>query len=351
MRGVTGVMDRIKRTAGIVAAGAIATLVIVAGVVYWLWQDRLELDEIPIHAAALMPTEPEIVTTTWFGTSMLLFDDGETQILIDGFVTRPPLLRQVLDQAVESHAAEINRFMLDYRLDRLAAIIPAHTHFDHALDIAAIANRSRASIVGSPSAVLIGRGQGVPDDQLVAVGDRTEFQFGEFTVTLVPSRHAAFGWNGSVPMAGPIMLPFAQPAPISAYRADLSFSIVVAHPQGTSVVQASAGFVPEALDDVTADVVFLGVGMLETMGREYAEEYWRNVVSITGATRVIPVHFDDYTAPFGTTRLPPRIIDDLSVTAGWLDQYREIFDRGSRLEMPVFGAPMPLYLEPATTGT
>ncbi len=343
-------MNRIKRHLSIVAAALAGLLLFVAVIVYWLWNDRLELDDIPIRTIASAP-EPDAVTATWFGTSMLLFDDGETQVLIDGFVTRPTLADVLFDRPVESRAAEINRFMLDYRLDRVAAIIPNHTHFDHALDIAAIANRSRASIVGSPSAVLIGRGQGVPDDQLVAVGGRTEFQFGDFTVTLLPTRHAGFGWNGSVPFDGPVMLPLSQPAPVSAYRADISFSIVIAHPQGTSLVQGSAGFIPGALDAVTADVVFLGVGMLETMGRDYAEEYWRNVVSMTGAERVIPVHFEDYTAPFGTTRLPPRIIDDLSVTIGWLDQYREIYDRDSRIELPVFGQEIVLYFEAASTDT
>ena len=344
-------MTRAERILAYVAGGVSLTLALVAALVYWLWNDRLELDEIPLDEVDMVSFEPGAVTATWFGTSMLLFDDGETQILIDGFVTRPPFIRQVLDQPVESHAAEINRFMLDYRLDRLAAIIPAHTHFDHALDIAAIANRSRASIVGSPSAVLIGRGQGVPDDQLVAVGGRAEFVFGEFTVTLVPSRHAAFGWNGTVPMAGPVNQPLEQPAPISAYRADVSFSIVVSHPQGTSVVQASAGFVPDALDEVAADVVFLGTGMLETLGQEHAEAYWRNVVSRTGASRVVLVHFDDYTAPFGTTRLPPRIIDDLGVTLGWFEDYRNTFDTDVKMELPVFGLAMALYTEPVSTGT
>lgn len=344
-------MIRLKRILAYVAGGLALTLAGLAALVYWLWNDRLELDAIPLDEVAVVSAEPGSVTVTWFGVSMLLFDDGETQILVDGFISRPPFLKQILDQPIESHAAEINRFMLDYRLDRLAAIIPAHTHFDHALDIAAIANRSRASIVGSPSAVLIGRGQGVPDDQLVAVGGRAEFSFGEFTVTLVPSRHAAFGWNGTVPFAGPINRPLSQPAPISAFRADLSFSIVISHPQGTSVVQASAGFVPDALDDVSADVVFLGMGMLETLGREHAEAYWRNVVSRTGATRVVPVHFDDYLAPFGTTRLPPRIIDDLGVTLGWFENYRDTFDTDVKMELPVFGLAMALYAEPASTGT
>ena len=66
-------------------------------------------------------------------------------------------------------------------------------------------------------------------------------------------------------------MPLAQPARAGDYRAGLSFTIVIAHPQGTAVVQASAGYTRGALDSVAADVVFLGVGMLESLGRRYAE--------------------------------------------------------------------------------
>ncbi len=336
-------MDRTRRLVAVTAGSVAGVVVLVAGITALLWQQRATLDDIPIPAVAGESRPADAVVATWFGTSTLLFDDGETQILIDGFVSRPAVTRQLLGRPVESDAAAINRFMLDNRLDRLAAIIPAHTHIDHAFDIAAIANRSKASIVGSPSAVLIGRGGDVPGDQLVSVGSRTEFTFGEFTVTLIPSRHAPYGWSGSVPRDGPILAPFDQPSPANRYRAGLSFSIVITHPQGTAVVQASAGFIPGALNGVSADVVFLGSGMLEALGREYAEDYWLELVTTTGASRVLPIHFDDFSKPFGETVLMPRFIDDFRESAEWLVEFRSVWDRDARLELPRFGEAIVLY--------
>ena len=343
--------DRFRRAAKVAGIAASAVLLAGAMFVMYLWHDRHPLDAVPIDPVARRVPPVDALTATWFGTSTLLFDDGETQILVDGFVSRPRLIKQLLDLPVSSDAAAINDFMLDNRLDRLAAIIPAHTHFDHAFDIGAIANRSRASIIGSPSAVLLGRGAGVPDDQLVAVGSNAEFRFGEFTVTLLAGRHAAFGWNGSVPLDGAITGPLEQPIAPTEYRADVAFTLVLAHPQGTAIVVASAGIAPPALASIEADVVFLGVGMLESLGRDYAERYWIDTITATGATRVFPVHFDDYTRPFGTTRLLPALLDDFVTTAGWLTEFQKAWDRNTSLELPVFGEPITLYAGEVSTGT
>ena len=328
------------------AAAAIATLGLLVG---WLWHDRQPLDAIGLPPADGAPPAVDTLTATWFGNSMLLFDDGETQILIDAFVTRPTRHAMLLDRPIESDAAAINRFLLDYRLDRLAAIIPGHTRFDHALDIGAIANRSRAPVVGSVSAANIARASGVPNDQLIPVADTAELRFGDFTVTLLPSVHLAYGWNGRVPHSGTVAEDFAKPAPPSAFLTGHAFTILVAHPQGTSIVQPSAGFLPGALAGVSADAVFLGVRMLEGMGKDYARAYWQNLVTISGARRVVPVHFDDPAAPFGTTRLPPSIIDNFARSSVWLEEFRDRWDRSTTLELPRFGVPIAIYADPPST--
>ncbi len=328
-----------------VLTGAAAAIVVLSLFATWLWQNRQPLDAIALPPADRAPPAADALTATWFGSSMLLFDDGETQILIDAFVTRPALHELILDTPLESDAAAINRFLLDFRLDRLAAIIPGHTHFDHALDLGAIASRSRATVVGSVSATNIARGGGVPDDQLIPVTDTAELHFGEFTVTLIPSLHLAYGWNGRVPRSGTVDEDFESPAPVSAYLAGRTFTIVVAHPQGTSIVQSSAGYEPGALAGFRADVVFLSVGMLEGMGKKHAFAYWQNLVTMSGARRVVPVHFDDFTAPFGTTRLPPSFIDDFTRSSTWLLEFRDDWDRSTALELPSFGVPIAIYAD------
>lgn len=325
---------------------AIAGVVMVAGALLtWAWHTRPEITDTGLHPPVADIGDTPTVTVTWFGVTTLLFDDGETQILIDGFISRPSLFESLLGIPVASDAPMINYILNEYRMERLAAIIPAHSHHDHAMDVGAIANRSSASIVGSETTANIARGAGVPEDQIAVTSDSTPFTFGNFTVTLIPSLHAPIGSRGTVPLPGTVDEPLTTPAPISAWRVGTAYSIVIAHPQGTTIVQGSAGYVDGALAEVRADVIMLGVGMLESLGRDYAERYWQALVTATGATRVFPVHFDDFTQPFGEVALMPALLDDFVNTATWLQEFRDTWDRDTQLYLPVFGQALPLYPE------
>jgi L-ascorbate metabolism protein UlaG (beta-lactamase superfamily) len=309
----------------------------------WLWRDRVGLDAVDWPAYPEAAQSQDAVIATWFGVTTVLFDDGETQILIDSYFSRPTIIDIMLRRQVGSEVATINLALNQYQIRRLAAIVPVNSHFDHAMDIGAVANRSSASVLGSLSTSQIARGAGVPEDQIVEVQAGANYSFGNFTVTLVDSRHAPIGWRGNTPIAGTIDEPLAMPAPITAWREGKSYSIVVAHPQGTTIVQGSAGFVEGALQDVDADVVLLGVGGLASLGRDYAEKYWQELVTATGARRVLPIHFDDFTRPFGEIALPPRVLSDFEQVARWLEEFRSGWDSDTTLHLPVFGQPILLY--------
>ncbi|MCH8060533.1 MAG: hypothetical protein IIA11_08745, partial [Proteobacteria bacterium] len=60
-----------------------------------------------------------------------------------------------------------------------------------------------------------------------------------------------------------------------------------------------------------------------------------------------PIHFDDYTRPFGEVMLAPRVLDNFVDTAGWLEEIRETWDTDTRLHIPEFGKPIVLYLQAA----
>ncbi len=58
---------------------------------------------------------------------------------------------------------------------------------------------------------------------------------------------------------------------------------------------------------------------------------------------MLPIHFDDLTAPFGEVRLPPRIVDNFPDTARWLIEFRQTWDRDVSLILPTFGEPIAIY--------
>ena len=87
----------------------------------------------------------------------------------------------------------------------------------------------------------------------------------------------------------------------------------------------------------------MGVGLLEGLGRDYAEAYWQALVTTTGAAHVIPVHFDDYTQPFGEILLYPRVLDNFIDTATWLEEIGTRWDQDTDLHLPEFGKAVVLY--------
>ena len=59
----------------------------------------------------------------------------------------------------------------------LAAVIPVHSHYDHALDSPIVAQATGAVLVGSSSSANIAKGEGLPDARirLVNLGDTVTF--------------------------------------------------------------------------------------------------------------------------------------------------------------------------------
>ncbi len=322
---------------------ALAVIVVLAMTAVWLWHDRPTLESTGWAFAPTAPENSPSVVVTWLGVTTLLFDDGETQILIDGFFSRPTLRDSVFRRPVVNDAATINYAMHEFRMRRLAAIIPVHSHYDHAMDVGAIANRSSASVIGSESTANIARGAGVPEDQIIVVQPGQAYEFGEFRVRILRSRHAPIGWRGDPPLPGTIDEPLAIPQPITAWKAGASYSIVIEHPQGTTIVQGSAGFVARGLEGIAADVVMLSVGGLTTLDREYAETYWQELVTTTGAKIVYPIHFDDFTRPFGEIVPGPRFLGNIEKTAKWFRDFQKTWDPDSTVLLPEFGKPIALY--------
>ena len=69
-------------------------------------------------------------------------------------------------------------------------------------------------------------------------------------------------------------------------------------------------------------------------------------MTATGAQSVIPIHFDDFTRPFGEIVPGARFLGDLEETAQWLEEFRNKWDNVVELFMPEFGKPIAIYAQP-----
>ncbi|MFQ5549103.1 MAG: MBL fold metallo-hydrolase [Woeseia sp.] len=308
-----------------------------------LWQNRDSIWEMDLAIAEAVNVGPATVTVTWLGVTTLLFDDGETQILIDGFFSRPDILDILFRRPVASDAANINYVLDEFQMRRLAAVIPVHSHYAHAMDVGAIANRTSASVVGTESTANIARGADVPEDQIMLVANGDSLTFGKFTVNFMTSRHVPDGFGDSHLLAGFMSEPVRQPAVFTEWREGGSWSILIGHPEGTTLVHGSAGFVEDALSEIEADVAMLSVAGLYRQGLQYTREYWQQTVGRTGAKRVFVIHHDDFTEQFGRIRLMSKAFDNVGKSVNWLNEFAGAGEQHIELLMPTFGVPVSLY--------
>lgn len=336
---MTGYIRLIRNVAIVVAS----LILMMTYIVWRQWQIRGSIDDISWPLATATSEPGDAVTATWLGITTILFDDGETQILIDGVFTRINPIQLAMLQSVRSDVSAINYTLATFRVDRLAAIVPVHSHFDHAMDIGHIANRTSAIVLGSESTANIVRGENVPVDQYQILADGETRQFGDFTIKMIASAHAPIGFNNEEFFAGVIDEPLIQPARISAWKTGIAWSIIVDHPRGRTLVQGSGGYVENKLREEEVDVVMLSVAMLADLGMEYTNTLWEQTVTATRASRVIAIHHDDYTAPFGEVRLLPNMLDNVVKTARWLDKIAAEKEMEVTIELPPFGKPILLY--------
>lgn len=332
---------RVARIAGIVV---LAGLIIAVIALLRLWNNRPSVELIGWPRATAVSEPTDEITVTWLGNTTLLFDDHETQILIDGTFTHVNPLQVALFLKVSSDIATINYALAEFRIaQRLAAIVPAHSHFDHAMDIGHVANRTSAVVLGSESTANIARGANVPVDQYQILAEGESRQFGDFTIRLLASRHAPIRSGKQAWFPGTIREPLRQPASVYAWKEGVVWSIFIGHPRGTSLIQGSGGYIEDKLQGESADVVMLGIAGLTGLGKEHVRELWNETVVATGATRVIPVHWDDFTAPFGEVRLFPHIADNILITSDRIDEV--IAENGTDIlvELPIFGQAITLY--------
>jgi L-ascorbate metabolism protein UlaG (beta-lactamase superfamily) len=303
-------MHRALRRAGI---ALLALLLLGASFVVVQWQRRPSLAP---YASLTLPeagsTSP--VRVRFAGVSTLLFDDGETAWMTDGFFSRPPLAA-LASGKIAPDAEAIARELARLGVSRLAAVVPVHSHYDHAMDSPIVAQRTGALLIGSASTLNIGRGLGLAEDRMRQVTPGEIVRLGKFKLTFIASRHSPTLFTDGT-KAETVDAPLVPPARPLAWREGTTWSLLVEHPAtGPVLVQGSAGYVPGVLRGRHADTVFLGVGTLGSKSARYRETYWNEVVRTVGAKRVIPIHWDAFWLPLTEPLQPmPRLADDFDAS-------------------------------------
>lgn len=256
----------------------------------------------------VLPTNGS-VKVRFFGVSTLLIDDGETQLLIDGFFSRPSLWR-VLTSKVYTDEKLIDSIVAKYQMNRVAGVFVSHSHYDHAFDVAYLSKKTNATLHGSVSTLNIGRGGGLKEEQMALFRPGKEVHVGRFSITVIESKHSPPTIVNN-DIAKVINAPLSQPSKASKYVEGGSFDFLIQHNGNSIYIKPSANCIEGALESIKADVLFLGIATLGRQSENFKEEYYKQTVGALNPKMVIPLHWDNFFLPVSKNlEMMPILMDN-----------------------------------------
>ena len=229
------------------------------------------------------------------------------------------------------------------QIGQVAAVIPVHSHYDHAMDSPEVARRTGAQLLGSNSTANIARGWGLDQTQIEVVQPNQPYYYGSFVVTLIPSAHFEFPkstMSDAFLSDIEITEPLETPAKVGDYKMGGAYTIHIQHPKGSVIVQGSAGFIPNTLDGIDVDEAFIGIGGLSGQSEDYRKAYWQHTVSAIKPKMIYPIHWDSLTDPIEDKPVMPNLLLSKALNFSAVESLEHTFAYAEKSNINISVLPM-----------
>jgi len=258
---------------------------------------------------------------TYLGVAGWRLDVAGATLLVDPYFTRT---------AVEDEAALLEpdtRALAAFAPPRADVILVGHSHFDHLLDVPAIAARTGAIVAGTESTLNVARAAGVSRLALARPDD--VFTMGPFTIRPVRAAHSLTGQPNR-----PIPADVTWPLPLGAWDEGGTLQYLVRAGGHTIYFVGTANFDESAMTDLRPDIAVVAIGL-----REKIPDYTcRLLAKLHHPPRVFPNHFDAFREPLRPGASTPRARHELDTFAAEVQACAP----GTRVEEPLPLRPVPL---------
>jgi len=252
---------------------------------------------------------PAGLELTWFGTAGFRLAYQGTVIWIDPYVTRMPLAAVALRRVVPSSPEAVAKY-----IDRADAVLVGHTHFDHALDVPAIARAHGCKVYGSTSLQALMGLHGLAD-QTVVVEPKRDYEVGAFKFHFVPSIHSKLQLGIGIPYSGELTSEHVEGLTAQAYHCGQVWGLALEVAGIRIYHQGSADLLEAEIVDRNVDVFLCGIS-----GRRFTPKYAERILHALSPSIVVPTHYDDFFRPLD---LPSQFSFNVNLT-GFADEVRAV---------------------------
>lgn len=232
---------------------------------------------------------PAGLDIAWLGVAgYRLTYEGQT-IYLDPYVSRVSFRDTLRSGPALPDPALIERHIRPP--GEVLGVLVGHTHFDHAIDVPAIARRYDCPAYGSDSLQRLMALHGEAE-RAVHVEPHRAYELGPFVVTFVPSVHSKLLLGYKVPYDGELTCEHLDGLKPGAYRCGQVYGIHIEVAGATLYHQGSANLLDDEIRHRGVDVFLAGIA-----GRSFTPDYWRRIIGALEPRTIVASHFDDFFRP------------------------------------------------------
>ncbi len=247
-------------------------------------------DSLTARQLAASLSLPAGLELTWLGTAGFRLAYQGVVVWIDPYVTRLTMSQLLRRRVVPASQDSIARW-----IDRADAVLVGHTHFDHALDVPAIARHTGCKVFGSTSSTNLMGLFGLAE-QAVTVEAHRDYEVGPFRFHFVPSVHSKLQLGLGIPYSGELTCDHVDELTPQAYKCGQVWGIHIEVAGWRFYHQGSADLLEDEIKDKGVDVFLCGIS-----GRRFTPRYVERIVRALSPNVVVPTHYDNFFRPLDAT--------------------------------------------------
>ncbi len=240
------------------------------------------------------------IRLTYLGNAGWEITDGVTTVLVDPFLSqfaRWDPSRPQPDRATNPIIAPDTAF-INQHAKRADYIIITHGHSDHALDAGYISQRTGATIIGHETAANLARAYGVTDKNLITVIGGEDYEFGAFSLKVIPNIHSALDqkhyYNNTRGITGNAPRGLRAPLHINDFVEGGNLAYILRMAGHEVLIMGSMNYIEREMTGLRPDIALVGAN---DQRREIYDFTGRLLRALGSPAIVIPTHADSYGDP------------------------------------------------------